>query len=190
MLNHIDRYSAKVPTKMQRVIGLQVLKFVKPLSVLGAVVLIGYFTWNLLGVGHSIANGSQIFDKVSGIRAAVPSSASNVQEQSSAAEWISGCSAIPGSRSGWTTDQVSVSFTDFNSRTSVIKMMDNTLERKGWQRHDSSTGPGQGPITHWTLDVKSKHLIQAWAFPVGPGTLHWFFSASWNPPGPQGQGCP
>jgi hypothetical protein len=83
-----------------------------------------------------------------------------------------------------------VSFTDSNSRTTIIGLIDSTLEKEGWQRHDSSPGPGQDRIPHWTLDVKSNHLVNAWTFPVGPGTLHWYFSASWNPPGPKGQGCP
>ena len=167
------------------------LKFVKRLSVVGALVLIGFCAWILFGfAGHSIANGSQIFAKISAIRAAVPSNASNVQVQSAAAQWITGCSVIPGSRDGWTTDRVSVSFTDSNSRTTIIGKIDGTLREDGWQRHDSSPGLGQGRVPHWTLNVKSNQLVQAWAFPVGPGTLHWYFSANWNPPGPQGQGCP
>lgn len=162
----------------------------KRLCAIGVVALICYAAWIFFSFGHSIANGSQIFTKVSEIRDAVPSTASNVQVQSSAASWISGCTEIPGSRDGWTTDRVSVSFTDFRSRASVIGKIDGTLQKEGWQRHDSAPGPGQGRIPHWILDVKSAHLIQAWAFPVGPGTHHWYFTASWRPPGPTGQGCP
>ena len=58
------------------------VKFVKRASVLGALVVIGYFAWVLFGFGHSIANGSQIFAGVSEMRAAVPSSATDIQVRS------------------------------------------------------------------------------------------------------------
>ncbi len=166
------------------------LKFVKRASVLGALVLIGYFAWVQFGFGHFVVNGNQIFAKVSEVRSAVPSSAANVQVRSSAAEWIRGCPEIPGSRDGWTADRVSVSFTESNPPATIVGLIDRTLEKKGWRRHDSSPGHGQGRIAHWTLDVKSGRGVQAWAFHAGPGTSHWYLSASWNPPGPQGQGCP
>ena len=166
------------------------LKAVKRLAVLGVLVLFGLIAWNLFGFGHSIVNGSQIFAEVSEIRAGVPPNASHVQAQSSGAVWISGCSEIPGSRDGWTTDQVSVSFTDSDSRTTIIQSIDRALKKGGWRRHDASPGAGSGLIPHWTLDVKLGHLVQAWAFPVGPSTRHWYVSSSWSPPGPYGQGCP
>ena len=152
--------------------------------------LIGYGAWNLLGFGHSIANGSQIFAQVSGVRTAIPVNASNVNVQSSTASWIAGCSGIPGSRDGWTSDRVSISFTDLSPRNTVVRYIARSLKQMGWQRHDSSPGRGTGAIAHWTLDVRSAHVAQAWAFPVGPGTHHWYFSSSWRPPGPSGQGCP
>jgi hypothetical protein len=145
---------------------------------------------DLFGFGHSIANGSQIFAQVSSVRAAIPHNASNVNVQSSTASWITGCSGIPGSRDGWTSDRVSVNFFDLSPRKIVVRQIARSLERMGWQRRDSSPGPGQGAIAHWTLNVRSAHVAQAWAFPVGPGTHHWAFTSSWNPPGPSGQGCP
>ena len=152
--------------------------------------LICYGAWIFFGFGHSIANGSQIFAQVSGVRTAIPLNASNVNVQSSAASWITGCSEIPGSRDGWTSDQVSVNFIDLSPRKTVVRQIARSLKRMGWQRHDSLPGPGQGAIAHWTLDVRSAHVAQAWAFPVGAGTHHWYFRSSWKPPGPSGQGCP
>jgi hypothetical protein len=81
-------------------------------------------------------------------------------------------------------------FIDTDSRATVIRKIDHALERQGWQRHDSKPSPSAGRLPHWTLDVRSAHVVQAWAFPVGPGTHHWYFSASWNPPGLRGQSCP
>jgi hypothetical protein len=81
-------------------------------------------------------------------------------------------------------------FFDTSNRVTVIAKIDRALRSQGWQRHDSKPRPSDGRLPHWTLDVKSAHVVQAWAFPVGPGTHHWYFSASWNPPGPRGQGCP
>jgi len=160
--------------------------------VLVAVVLasLGYGGYFLLGYNHSIPNGDRIYAQVSSIGAAVPPSAHDIQAQSARATWISGCSQIPGSRDGWTTDEVSVTFTDTKPKRTVTAAMSRVLTREGWRRHDASPGVQQGRIPHWTLNVKTNHLVQAWAFPVGPGTHHWVLAASWIPPGPQGQGCP
>jgi hypothetical protein len=162
----------------------------KRLCAVGLVVLVSLAAWILSRPAHSIANGSQIFSRVVAIRDAVPSNASDLQVQSSAASWVSGCTEIPGSRSGWTTDQASVMFFDASSRAAVTAKIDRVLRSQGWQRHDSKPRPSDGRLPHWTLDVYSAHVVQAWAFPIGPGTHHWYFSASWNPPGPKGQGCP
>jgi hypothetical protein len=162
----------------------------KQLCAVAVIVVVCFATWIVVDSLHSIKNGSQIFSKVVAIRNAVPSNASDLRMQSSSASWISGCSEIPGSRSGWTTDQASVMFIDTSSRATVTREIDDALKRQGWQRHDSKPNPSAGRLPHWTLDVKSAHVVQAWAFPVGPGTHHWYFSARWNPPGPRGQGCP
>jgi hypothetical protein len=146
--------------------------------------------WFALGFEHSIANGGEIFGQVSDIRNAVPLGATKMHIQSSEASWIAGCSEVPGSRSGWTTDQISISFVDSNARRDVVDDIARALTSQGWRRHDSSPGPHRGKLPHWTLDVNSAHDAQAWAFPVGPGTHHWAFTASWRPPGPVGQGCP
>jgi hypothetical protein len=160
--------------------------------VLTAVVLVGlgYGGYLFFGFNHSIPNGDLIFAEVSSIRAAVPKSAVNIQTASSPASWISGCSQIPGSRDGWTTDQVSVDFTDTRPKWTVVAALSGALAKKGWRRHDASPGLHQGKIPHWTLNVRTNNLVQAWAFPVGPGTEHWALTASWIPPGPRGQGCP
>jgi hypothetical protein len=162
----------------------------KRLCAVAMVVLVCFATWIVVRSAHSIAHGSQIFSKVVAIRNAVPSNATELQVQSSAASWVAGCAEIPGSHSGWTTDQVSVMFIDTGPRTTVIKKIDDALKRQGWQRHDSKPSPSAGRLPHWTLNVMSAHVVQAWAFPVGHGTHHWYFSASWDPPGPKGQGCP
>jgi hypothetical protein len=167
-----------------------VTKLMKRLCALALIVLVCFAAWILGRSNHSIADGSQIFSKVVAIRDAVPSNASDLQVQSSAASWVSSCAEIPGSRAGWTTDQVSVKFIDTSPRATVIAEIDGALKRRSWQRHDAKPRPSEGRLPHWTLDVKSAHVVQAWAFPVGPGTHHWYFSASWNPPGPRGQGCP
>jgi len=165
-------------------------KSMKELCAVALIVIVGFATWIVVNSAHSIANGSEIFSKVVAIRNAVPANATDLRTQSSAASWVSGCAEIPGSRSGWTTDQVSVMFIDTGPRATVIREIDDTLKRQGWQRHDSKPRPSAGRLPHWTLDVTSAHVVQAWAFPTGPGTHHWYFSASWNPPGPRGQGCP
>jgi hypothetical protein len=151
---------------------------------------LGFGAWIAFGFNHSIANGGQIFEEVSAARSAVPPAATKIRIESSAASWIGGCSEVPGSRSGWTTDQVSINFDDRQSRSDVVLAIARSLRSMGWQRHDLSAGPHRGKLPHWTLDVKSGHVAQAWAFPVGPGTERWHFSASWRPPGPVGQGCP
>jgi hypothetical protein len=151
---------------------------------------IGFGIWIAFGLNHSIANGGQIYEEVSAIRNAVPKSATDIHNESSAASWIGGCSAVPGSKSGWTTDQISINFDDSETRNLVVSAIARSLKFLGWQRHDSAPGLHRGKIPHWTLDVKSAHFAQAWAFPVGPGTRHWYLSGSWRPPGPVGQGCP
>jgi hypothetical protein len=151
---------------------------------------IGYGAWLAFGFDHSIANGGQIFEEVSTIRNAVPLSATKIHYESSEGSWIGGCSEVPGSRSGWTTDQVSINFVDSQPRSTVVQDIARSLRNMGWHRHDSWPGPHQGKLPHWNLDVKSVHAAQAWAFPVGSGTQHWYFSARWTPPGPIGQGCP
>ncbi len=151
---------------------------------------IGFGLWIALGFNHAIANGGQIDEEVTAIRSAVPTAATNVHVESSSASWISGCSSVPGSRSGWTTDRISISFNDREPRNLVVGAIARSLTSLGWRRDDESPGPHQGRIAHWTLNVKSDHLAQAWAFPVGPGTSHWYLSGSWRPPGPIGQGCP
>jgi hypothetical protein len=151
---------------------------------------IGFGAWIAFGFDHSIANGGQIFEEVANVRSAVPLAATNIRVQSSAASWIGGCSQVPGSRSGWTTDQVSINFVDRQSRSTVVSDVARSLASMGWKRRDASAGPHRGKLPHWTLDVKSDHVAQAWAFAVGPGTHHWHLSASWRPPGPLGQGCP
>jgi hypothetical protein len=151
---------------------------------------IGFGVWIAFGLNHSIANGGQIFQEVSGVRSAVPAGATKIRVESSAASWIGGCSVVPGSRSGWTTDHVSVDFIDLQPRITVVQNIARSLKTMGWERHDSSAGPHRGKLSHWTLNVKSDHVAQAWAFPVGPGTGHWYLSASWRPDGPVGQGCP
>jgi hypothetical protein len=151
---------------------------------------IGFGLWIAFGFDHSIANGGQIYEEVSAIRSAVPTSATDIHIESSAASWIGGCSAVPGSKSGWTTDQISIDFDDSETQSLVVGAIARSLKFQGWQRHDSAPGPHRGKLPHWTLDVKSAHFAQAWAFPVGPGTRHWYLSGSWRPPGPIGQGCP
>jgi hypothetical protein len=151
---------------------------------------IGFGLWIVFGFNHSIANGGQIYEEITAIRSAVPPSATNVHVVSSEATWISGCSAVPRSRSGWTTDQISINFDDSESRTFVTGTIARSLKAQGWRRDDSAPGHHRGKIAHWTLNVKSDHFAQAWAFPVGPGGANWYFSGSWRPPGPIGQGCP
>ena len=165
-------------------------KPLKQFYAVSLIILVCFIAWFVVGSDHSIANGSQIFSRVLAIRNAVPSNASDVRTQSSVASWVTGCAGIPGSRPGWTTDQASVMFIDASSRATVTESIDDALKRQGWQRHDSKPNPSAGRLPHWTLDVTSAHVVQAWAFPVGPGTYHWSFSASWSPPGPRGQGCP
>jgi hypothetical protein len=166
------------------------MRVVKRLFAIVTLLALGVLAWNLLGHQHNIANGPQILSEVSDIRAAVPANASSVHASSSDASWVSGCSEVPGSRSGWTTDDVSISFTDLHAKPTVTAQIATALRKLGWQRLDSSPGPHQGRIAHWTLDVKSNHLAQAWAYPFGPGTHHWALTSSWSPPGPKGQGCP
>jgi hypothetical protein len=151
---------------------------------------LGFAAWIAFGFDHSIANGGQIFEEVADIRLAVPPGATTIHDHSVQASWISGCSSVPGSKSGWTSDHVSISFVDASSRSIVVSDIARSLMSMGWRRHDMSPGAHKGRLPHWTLDVKSTHAAQAWAFPVGPGTHHWAFTASWSPPGPLGQGCP
>jgi hypothetical protein len=167
-----------------------VSKLLKRVAAVGVLVVVGFGAWVFFGFDHTIVNGAEIYARVSAIRSAVPKRATDVRVRSSSASWIGGCSQIPGSRSGWTSDYVSVGFVDEDSRASVQGQISHALVDEGWLRDDESPGAHRGPIAHWTLDVRSAHLVQAWAFPVGPGGHHWFFSANWSPPGPKGQGCP
>lgn len=158
---------------------------------LAALILIpiGFGAWIAFGLNHSIANGGQIYEEVLTARSAVPHAATDIRIETSAASWIGGCSEVPGSTSGWTTDHMSINFNDKEPRSTVIRDIARSLKNIGWTRHDSSAGPHRGKLPHWTLDVKSGHDAQAWAFPVGRGTEHWYLSASWRPPGAVGQGC-
>jgi len=107
------------------------VKVVRRLFAIVTLLALGVLAWNLLGHQHNIANGSQIFAEVSAIRAAVPSNASNVQASSSDASWVSGCSEVPGSRSGWTTDEVSISFTDLRAKPTVTAQIATALRKLG-----------------------------------------------------------
>ena len=156
----------------------------------GMLTIVGVVTWWALHPSHTIANGAALFQRITAIDTVAPTGSVGVHSTSTAATWIGGCSQIPGSRAGWTTDTASVMFTDTRSRTVVTSELDAHLRSLGWVRHDASPGPHQGRIAHWTLDVHSGHSAQAWAFPVGPGTSHWYVGASWTPPGPRGEGCP
>ncbi len=160
------------------------------ITLVGALLVVGLGAWFFVDSQHSIANGSEIFVKVEAIRSAVPEGATKVSVRATSASWIAGCSVIPRAHGGWTTDYVTVTFRDGQSRTDVVNQISRALVLGGWLRHDESPGRHQGRQAHWTLDVQSAHVVQAWAFPVGPGGHHWFFSAAWNPPGPKGQGCP
>lgn len=139
---------------------------------------------------HSIKNGAQTYAKVVAVTSVAPREATHVHASSTGASWIAGCSQIPGSRDGWTSDTASLDFTDTRPRAVVTSELDARLGALGWHRHDQSPGLHQGRIAHWTLDVGSGRPAQAWAFPVGPGTSHWYVGAKWSPPGPRGQGCP
>ena len=165
-------------------------KIMKRLCAVALIVLVCFTAWIVVRSAHSIANGSRIFSEVIAIRNAVPANATNLRTESSEASWVAGCSEVPGSRSGWTTDHVSVTFVDASSRATVIEKIDGVLRRQGWQRHDSKPSPSAGRLPHWTLNVMSAHVVQAWAFLVGPRTHHWYFNASWEPSGPIGQPCP
>jgi len=154
------------------------------------IVPVGFVLWIAFGFNHAIANGGEIYQEVTAVRDAVPIGATNIRVETSSASWIDGCSSEPGSRSGWTTDRISITFDDRRTRQSVLEALARSLHSQGWRRHDAAPGSHQGKIPHWTLNVKSVHLAQAWAFPVGPGDQHWYLSGSWRPPGPVGQGCP
>jgi len=179
-----------VHAKSRRISAHPMWKFPKRILLVCVLVLISFGAWIIFSTDHSIANGGEIFAQVSGIRAAIPLAASNINIQSSAASWVAGCSEIPGARDGWTSDRVSINFSDPNPRNTVVRQIARSLKRMGWKHHDSSPGPGKGALAHWTLDVKSARVAQAWAFPLGAGKHQWYFSASWKPPGPSGQGCP
>ena len=101
---------------------------------------IGFGIWIAFGFDHSVANGGQIYEEVSAIRGAVPASATDIHIESSAASWIGGCSAVLGSRSGWTTDQISINFDDSETRSLVVGAIARSLKFQGWQRHDSAPG--------------------------------------------------
>ena len=166
------------------------MKSPRRLGALGLVAAVTCAAWFALGFNHSIRDGSKIFSEVQGVRAAVPYGATQLSTRSTPAPWISGCSQIPGSRDGWGTDGVFITFTTSHSRAATTTVIDRALSRRGWRRHDATTGPGQGPVAHWTLNVHSAHRAQAWAYPLGPAAGHWVLSARWQPPGPVGQGCP
>lgn len=165
-------------------------RHLRRLLVICVVALFFYAMLIVFGTGHSITNGGKIFAQIMDARTAVPPTATNVVVQTSQATWIAGCSSMTGSRDGWTSDRVSVEFTDRSPGKTVIRQIDRSLTRMAWQRHDSSPGPYQGTIPHWRLNVKSRHLAQAWAFTEGSNKHQWYFSSSWQPPGPSGQGCP
>ncbi len=166
------------------------MKSLPRLGVLGLVTAVVCAGWFALGFNHSIRNGASIFSEVQDVTTAVPVDATQLAVRATPAPWIGGCSQIPGSRDGWGTDEVFITFTTPQSRTTTTTLIDRALRRRGWRRHDATTGPGQGRVDHWTLDVHSAHRAQAWAYPLGPDGRHWVLSATWQPPGPVGQGCP
>ena len=76
-----------------------------------------------------------------------------VQTRSATASWIDGCSEIPGTSDGWTTDEMSISFTDVRAKTTVSTEIDIVLRKLVWQRHDASPDPRHGRVAHRNLDV-------------------------------------
>ena len=167
-----------------------VLQHWRKVVVAAVLVIAGYTLWNALGWGHSIVNGGEIYSRLTAVRAARPRSATAVRESSTAASWILGCPSIAGSRSGWTSDRVSVSFHDASPAATVIGEINRTLVRQGWRRRDVAPGSHQGKVPHWTLDVHNSGVAQAFAFATPASSQDWNLSAIWNPPGPRGQGCP
>jgi hypothetical protein len=165
----------------------KLLKFVAALVVVMALAL---WSWVYLGRNHSITNGAAIFAAVSGVRDVLPKDATHVVAQSASASWIRGCSQIPSAHSGWTSDEVRISFKDADPHSAVVATVSRGLLRGDWQRHDAAPNRGEGKTPHWTLDVHSAHVAQAWLFRVDRKTNEWYLSASWKPPGPQGDGCP
>jgi len=155
-----------------------------------AAALVAVLIYAALGLSHPVRNGAVIFAQVQSVQAAVPEGTTQVAVRATPARWIGGCPQIPGSHAGWGTDEVFITFTTSRSRASTIAAMTTALARRGWHRRDAASGPGQGTNAHWTLDVHSGHLAQAWAYPLGAATGHWALTASWRPPGPVGQGCP
>lgn len=166
------------------------LRIVKRLVVLLVVVAVGFGAWIFLGFDHSIPNGGVIANEVLGIRGAVPKNASDVHVQASSASWIRGCAQIPGAHSGWSTDETGITFKDSDPHSVVVGTVSRWLRRAGFARDDSRPNRHEGRTPHWTLDVHSVHLVQAWLFPVVRKTHEWYLSASWRPSGPVGDGCP
>ena len=167
-----------------------VLRRWRMVVVAGGLVGAGYIVWSALGGGHSITNGDVIYARVTAVQWATPRSATTVQTSENGASWIPGCSSIASSRSGWTTDYVGVNFQDSGPAATVIGEINRTLMLEGWRRRDVAPGSHQGKIPHWTLNVHSAGVAQAFAFATPDGSHSWHLSASWSPPGPRGQGCP
>ncbi len=174
----------------QQYVGPMVLRRGRRVVVAAVLVAGGYTVWSALSGGHSIANGDVIYARLTAVQWATPRSATTVQTSLNGARWIPGCSSIANSRSGWTKDYVSVKLQVSVPAAAVISEIDRTLVLEGWQRRDVVLGSLQGKTPHWTLNVHSAGLAQAFAYATPAGSHSWYLSASWSPPGPRGQGCP
>jgi hypothetical protein len=134
--------------------------------------------------------GGLVFRELKQISAAVPPGASTVKMSATPVEWLQPCPGLGDGQPGWSRVYVSVSFTDLANPAVVVTQISSALHRMGWQRHDTVPTPGQGKVAHWALNVHKGQLASAFAFPVPAESSHWSVSATWQPPGPVGYGCP
>jgi hypothetical protein len=143
------------------------------------------------GSAHGTADpGGKVLARMQAIGQAVPTGATNVTQQATAAVRGPACPEIAGSHAGWVRAYSSVNFTDTSPSATVLAGIDTALRTMGWHRHDEAAGPGQGPIAHWTLALPNEPPVTTFAFRVPAHSNTWFISSAWQPAGPIDQGCP
>ncbi|HEY1831602.1 MAG TPA: hypothetical protein VGG38_15315 [Acidimicrobiales bacterium] len=132
--------------------------------------------------------GHKVFDQLTKIRAAVPPGATAVKVQNDdPVQWFPGCGSA--SRAGWGGELYGIDFTDPSSKIAVVLDINTVLERQGWHPDPTPATPSQGSLAHWYLDIEGGRRANAFAYPLRRGPHDWYFTASWQTPGPQTEGC-
>jgi len=160
-------------------------------ALIGALVIYVVVRWGTESTHPGGDPNGTVFKRMEAIEHAVPSGATIIHTRTSEAQWVPGCAEISDSHSGWSKASVYVTFSDSDPQATVDIQIDRSLRSSGWSYAPMRITKGQGLVPHWVISSLSEDRpIDAFAFVTPEGSNSWLLSASWQPPGPIGQGCP